>query len=85
MKKNNRMVMEAFSMVLQFGLNMIIPIVMCMALGIWIGDKYDMDWIAIPFFFIGALAGYTSIFKMVKKFIKNVDRDTKKGKDVKKD
>lgn len=84
MKKNDKMVVESFSMVLQFGLNMIIPIAMCMALGIWIGDKYDMDWITIPFFFIGALAGYTSIFKMVRKFLKNPDRRTKKEHDVKK-
>lgn len=84
MKRNRRMVVESFSMVLQFGLNMIIPIAMCMGIGIWIGEKYDMNWIAIPSFFIGALAGYTSIFKMVKKYLKDVSRDTKKETDVKK-
>ena len=76
-KKNNREIVEAFSMVMQFGLNMLIPIGMCMALGIWLGDNYHMDWVVIPLFFIGALAGYTSIYKMSKKFLKN-DKD--KGK-----
>ena len=79
-----RDITESFSMVLQFGLNMIIPIAMCIALGVWIGDKYDMDWIVIPLFFVGALAGYTSIFKMVKQYLKKTNRKTKKEQDVKK-
>ncbi len=85
MKKiNMHEITESFSMVLQFGLNMIIPIAMCIALGVWIGDKYNMDWIVIPLFFIGALAGYTSIFKMVKQYLKKTDKRAKKEKDVKK-
>ena len=86
MKKiNMREITESFSMVLQFGLNMIVPIAMCIALGVWIGDKYDMDWIVIPLFFVGALAGYTSIFKMVKQYLTKIDKRAKKEKDVKKD
>ena len=81
-KVKNREVVESASMVLQFGLNMIIPIVLCIALGVWLGDKYDMDWIVIPLFFVGALAGYNSIFRMVQKFLK---KGTKKEKNVKKD
>ena len=85
MKKiNMHEITETFSMVLQFGLNIIIPIAMCIALGVWIGDKYNMDWIVIPLFFIGALAGYTSIFKMVKQYLKKTDKRAKKEKDVKK-
>ena len=83
-KVNMREITESFSMVLQFGLNMIIPIAMCIALGVWIGDKYDMDWIVIPFFFVGALAGYNSIFRMVQKYLKKKGTGTKKENDVKK-
>ena len=83
-KVNMREVTESFSMVLQFGLNMIVPIAMCIAVGVWIGDKYDMDWVVIPLFFVGALAGYTSIFKMVKQYLKKTNRKTKKENDVKK-
>ena len=86
MKKiNMREITQSFSMVLQFGLNMIIPIAMCIAVGVWIGDKYDMDWIVIPLFFVGALAGYTSIFKMVRQYLKKLNKRTKKEQDVKKD
>lgn len=55
------------TLILQFGLNMIVPIVMCMILGVWLGKKYDIPFITVPFFIIGALAGFTNIFKMAKK------------------
>jgi len=83
-KLNMRELTQSFSMVLQFGINMLVPIIMCIALGVWIGDKYDMDWIVIPLFFVGALAGYTSIFKMVKQYLKKTEKRTKKEQDVKK-
>ncbi len=84
-KVNNREIVESFSMVLQFGINMLVPIVMCIALGVWIGDKYDMDWVVIPLFFVGALAGYNSIFRMVQKYLKKKNNTgAKKEQDVKK-
>ncbi len=83
MKKNEKKgVVQAFTMVLQFGINMMVPIGLCTALGVWAGNKFDMGWIVIPLFFMGALAGYTNIYRMVKGFLK--DKDTKKEKDVKK-
>lgn len=64
---NNRKVFQAFTLILQFGLNMIVPIFMCTLFGVWIGEKYDILWITIPLFIMGALAGFTNIFKMAKK------------------
>ncbi len=65
--KNQRKVFESLTLVLQFGLNMIVPIMMCTMFGVWIGKKYDILWIVIPLFIMGALAGFTNIFKMAKK------------------
>ena len=82
MKKDFKMVQDALVMVLQLGINMLVPIFMCTLFGIWLGEQLGMNWLAVPFFFIGALAGYTSIFKMVKKFLKN--RDGKRETNAKK-
>lgn len=81
MKKKKNDVMKAASMISQFGINMIVPIALCVALGVWLGDKFDMDWIVIPLFFMGALAGYTNIYKVARQFMKN---RTNKENDVKK-
>ena len=48
--KNQKKVFQSLTLILQFGLNMIVPIVLCMMFGIWLGRKYDILWITIPFF-----------------------------------
>ena len=78
--KNQKKVFQSLTLILQFGLNMIVPIVLCMMFGIWLGRKYDILWITIPFFVIGALAGFTNIYKMAKKIYgKRTDREADKG------
>jgi F0F1-type ATP synthase assembly protein I len=68
MKKNNtRKVFQSLMLILQFGLNMIVPIVICTLLGAWLGRRYDIPFITVPLFIIGALAGFTNIFKMARK------------------
>ena len=65
--KNQRKVFQSLTLILQFGLNMIVPIVMCRLLGAWLGKKYGMPIITVPLFIMGALAGFNNIFKMAKK------------------
>ena len=82
MKKDNKQVMNALVLVFQFGINMVVPIFLCCIIGIWIGDKTGISWMMIPFFFIGALAGFTNIYKMARKLI---EKDSKDNRYVKKD
>ena len=82
MKKDKKMVQDALLMLFDFGINMIVPIFLCTLFGVWLGEKLGINWLAVPFFFIGALSGYTNIFKRAKRFIE--ESDTKKEKDVKK-
>ena len=65
--KNQRKVFQSLTLILQFGLNMIVPIVMCTLLGAWLGKQYGMPIITVPLFIMGALAGFNNIFKMAKK------------------
>ena len=65
--KNQRKVFQSLTLILQFGLNMIVPIVMCTLLGAWLGKRYGMPIITVPLFIMGALAGFNNIFKMAKK------------------
>ena len=76
--KNQKKVFQSLTLILQFGLNMIVPIVLCMMFGIWLGREYDILWITIPFFVIGALAGFTNIYKMAKKIYGLGRKDRKK-------
>lgn len=67
----NRRVLQAFAMVMQFGLNMIVPIVMCTLLGVWIGNRWNIPFITVPLFLAGAIAGFRNIFIMAKKIYQN--------------
>lgn len=69
--KEQRKIFQALALVTQFSLNMLVPIGMCMALGIWLDKKYDMSWVIIVLFFVGALAGITNIYKMAKPLMKS--------------
>ena len=61
--KNPRKVFQALTMILQFGLNMIVPIAICMALGIWLDKKYDMPWVILILFFAGPLQDLQAFIK----------------------
>ena len=75
--KQKRSVFQAFTMIIQFGLNMIVPIVMCTLFGVWMGEKFQMPVITIPLFLMGALAGFRNIFIMEKKIYQNDNNDSK--------
>lgn len=81
--KNQKKVFQSLTLILQFGLNMIVPIVLCTMLGAWLGKKYDIPVITVPLFVMGALAGFTNIYKMAKK-IYGLGKTDRKGQDVKK-
>lgn len=84
MNQHKRDVQNALVMVFEFGIQMLVPIILCTLFGVWLGNKVDINWLVIPFFFIGALAGYTNIFKMVKRYLKNKKEDADKENHVKK-
>ncbi len=73
-KDDMRYVWDALIMVFQFGINMLVPIFICTFLGVWLGNKFDISWIVIPLFFVGAIAGGNNIYKMSKKFIDSQDK-----------
>lgn len=69
--KKNRSVFQAFTMVIQFSLNMLVPIIMCTLFGVWLGNKFQIPVITVPLFLIGALAGFRNIFIMAKRIYMN--------------
>ena len=77
----NQKIFQYLTLILQFGLNMIVPIFMCTMFGVWLGRKYGIPVITVPLFIVGALAGFTNIFKMAKKIYgQGGSEDVKKNK-----
>jgi F0F1-type ATP synthase assembly protein I len=65
--KYNKNVYQALTMITQFGINMLVPIFICSFLGILLDKKFDTSWITVALFFIGALAGFTNVFRFAKR------------------
>ena len=81
MKKDNRSVIQTLTLIFQFGISMLVPIFLCSILGVWLGNLTGINWLMIPFFFMGALAGFTNIYKTVRKLYR---QEEKKENHVKK-
>lgn len=65
--KYKKSVYRSLTLITQFGINMLVPIFLCVMAGVYIGNKFGINWITIPLFAIGALAGFRNIFIMAKK------------------
>lgn len=73
--KYKKSVYQSFVLITQFGINMIVPILLCTALGIFIDKKTGMSVFAIVFFIMGALAGFRNCYIMAKKIYESDDKN----------
>ena len=55
-------VFRSITLIFQFGINMIVPILLCTFAGIFLDRLFSTSFIVIILFFIGALAGFRNIF-----------------------
>ena len=65
--KYDKSVYRSLALITQFGINMLVPIFLCTIAGVYLGRKFSVEWIVIPLFLIGALAGFRNIKKKKKK------------------
>ena len=65
--KYNRNVYHALTMISQFGINMLVPIFLCSFIGMAIDKKCGTSYWMVVLFFIGALAGFTNVFRFAKR------------------
>ena len=77
----DKSVFRSLTMITQFGLNMLVPICIMSALGIYLDDKFGTSFWMIILFFVGAIAGGQNVFRMAKQIYapseKNEENPTK--------
>ncbi len=71
-------VYRSFALVMQFGINMLVPICLMTALGIYLDRKLGTSYLVIVLFTVGAIAGGQNIYRMAKRIYEN-DGDDKKN------
>lgn len=73
MKKQSQ-VIRSLAMISQFGINMVVPIALCSAVGYFIDEWLGTGFFIILFFFVGALAGGRNIYIFARKIYEDDSR-----------
>ena len=66
-KHFDKSVYRSLTLITQFGVNMLVPICMMSALGIFLDEKLGTSYWMVILFFVGAIAGGQNVFRMAKK------------------
>ncbi len=66
-KPYDKSVYRSLTLILQFGINMLVPIGMMTALGIFLDRRLDTSFCTVILFFVGAVAGGQNIYRMAKR------------------
>ena len=77
--KYDKSVYRSLTLITQFGINMLVPIFLCTIAGIFLGKRFSAEWIVIPLFLVGALAGFRNIFIMAKKIYSQESPSRRRG------
>ena len=75
-QKENLQIGRMFTLIMQFSINMLVPMALCFFLGYWLDKKIGTDYLVIIFFFVGAFAGFRNIYIFVKK-VDKLERSSK--------
>ncbi len=77
-KTYDRTVYRSLVLLTQFGINMLVPIGLMSALGVFLDGKFGTSWITIVLFFVGAIAGGQNVYRMAKKIYDRPKQNTVK-------
>ncbi len=68
--KKNRDVAKALMLVTQLGVNMLVPIFLCLFIGQWLDKQFGTQFITIIFIFVGILTAYRNFYVVLKPMLK---------------
>lgn len=78
LKNDNRSVAKAFVMILQVGITMLAPMLVCGWFGLWLNDIFHTSWGFLVCMILGILAGFRNFFQMMRQFYeKDLKREIK--------
>ena len=70
-KKESNEVANALVLIVQIGVTMLVPILLCAIGGAWLDHKLGTRWISVLGFILGAIAGVQNVYRLVKKYLKD--------------
>ncbi len=74
-RKYKRSVYQSMALITQFGINMLVPILLCSFAGMYLDRKFGTAFWFVLLFFVGALAGFRNIYILAKKIYEGDSSD----------
>lgn len=78
MKRSNKSIFKALTMVTQFSINMLVPIFICTFIGMYLDKLLGTSFIVVILFFVGAIAGFRNIMIMSKEIYEDDSKQRRK-------
>ena len=76
--KQKNSVFRSLILVTQFGISMLVPILVCTMIGAYLGRRFSMPILTVPLFLVGALAGFRNVWIMAKRTFEDKGKDNVK-------
>ncbi len=73
-----RSVWQALALIMQLGISIIVPVGLCVALGVFLDNKFGW-YSTVPLMILGMAAGVRNVYKILKGFIHKDDRKDEDG------
>lgn len=74
--------LKNLTLVTQFGLSFIMPLLICLLICMWLVNKYEVGtWVFIVGFFFGLGSSFVTAYKFFKSVMKNEDKEERNRKD----
>lgn len=81
--KYHKTVYQALMMITQFGINMLVPIFLCSFAGMFLDRKLGTNVWMVALFFVGALAGFTNVFRFARKIYETPAKTRRRSTQIK--
>lgn len=80
-KPYDRTVFRSITLITQFGINMLVPICLMSAVGVWMDEHFGTNFWMILLFCMGAVAGGQNVYRMARTIYDDSnEKHTKKDK-----
>ena len=77
-RSENIEIAKAFSMILQLGISIMVPIALCLFIGYELDRFFETNYITVIFIFLGMAAGIKSVYTITKGFYsRDLEREKK--------
>ena len=68
---------QAIVMITQLSINMLVPVFMCLFIGIWLDKQLGTGWLTLVFLILGIMGGIRGVYSLIHNILEQEDMEDK--------